>query len=74
MNMDKQMLTMIGVIVCLLACIYLYKENQKQRTEFLTFTQRMNTRLSQPSPAPPPPPKVKRQEVEVEDEPEEKSQ
>ena len=41
------MMMMIGVIVCLLSCLYLYKENQKQRSEFLSFTQRMTSQVNQ---------------------------
>jgi hypothetical protein len=46
MVMDRQTLMMAGVVVCLACCLYLYKENQKQRTELQSFTERVTTQLN----------------------------
>lgn len=46
MNFDKQTITMLAVAVCLFACFYLYKENQKQKTELSTFAMKVTSQLN----------------------------
>ena len=46
MEFDKQTITMFAVVVCLLACFYLYKENQKQKTELSNFAVKVASQLN----------------------------
>jgi hypothetical protein len=45
-NFDKSSMTIVGIIVCLLACLYLYKENQKHKSEFSAFAAKVANQLS----------------------------
>ena len=43
---NKETLVLIGVIVALGSCFYLYKENQKQRTELNLFTSKVSSQIN----------------------------
>jgi hypothetical protein len=45
-NFDKSSITLLSVVVCLLVCFYLYRENQKNKTEFSTFAVKVASQLS----------------------------
>lgn len=46
MNFNRDNLVLLGVIVALAACVYLYKENQKQKTEMTTFALKVASQLN----------------------------
>ena len=52
--MNKETMMMVAIAVALIASFYLYKENQKTKSEFESFKNILNT----PPPAPPPAPVV----------------
>ena len=46
MNFNRDNLVLLGVIVALAACVYLYKENQKQKAEMTTFALKVASQLN----------------------------
>ena len=52
--MNKETMMMVAIAIALLASFYLYKENQKTKSDFESFKDILNT----PPPAPPPAPVV----------------
>ena len=51
-NFDKNSITLLSVVVCLLVCFYLYRENQKNKSEFSTFAVKVASQLSNRDRAP----------------------
>jgi hypothetical protein len=45
-GLNRETLTLAGIIVCLVTCFYLYKENQKQKEELNNFTTKVVSQLS----------------------------
>lgn len=45
-GLNRETLTLAGIIVCLVTCFYLYKENQKQKDELNNFTTKVVSQLS----------------------------
>ena len=43
---NRETLVIVGVIVALASCFYLYKENQKQRAELSLFTSKVSSQIS----------------------------
>lgn len=80
-QMDRQLLTMIAAIVCVAACVYLFKE-MKQAKEDVDGLKMVQTKMMQhmmtpppqprpygmPTPPPPPPPQTKEAVIETESE------
>lgn len=55
-QMDKQLLTMIAAIVCVAACVYLFKE-MKQAKEDVDGLKMVQTKMMQHMMTPPPQPR-----------------
>ena len=70
-QMDRDILTTIAVVVCLVSTIYIFRELNKAKEE-VDQLKSVSARLMQITatrpPPPPPPPRVKKLEVTEEDE------
>ena len=51
-SFDKNSITLLSVVVCLLVCFYLYRENQKNKSDFSTFAVKVASQLSSRERAP----------------------
>lgn len=71
-QMDRDILTTIAVVVCLVSTIYIFRElnRAKEEVDQLKSVSARLMQITAPRPPPPPPPRVQKVEVTEDDEPE----